>query len=220
MLDTAGLGGFLRVVLYVNAALAIALASDLFGWLPPLPFVSQVAVSVIAVSALIFIVGQTAVFPRLCRLPGGWRVFPNIDAQYTVEICSNWSVNEARNTVRQPDTSAEGGPVLFNRVGRATISARLTRIDIALTMDDGYLTSETLTCALQRRRGERKAVLFYVYDSHVTVPKGTDSQRHFGAARIAIPHERFPHTLEGNYWTDRNWHLGLNTGGRIRLARV
>ena len=220
MFDSMGLANFLKVVLYVNAALAIALASDLFGFLPPMPYVSQVSVTVIAVSALVFAVGQTFVFPWLCSLPGVWRLFPNINAEYAVEISSNWSIIEARSAGREPDISPAGDPSLFNRVGKARISARLTRIDMILTMDDKYLTSETLTFSVQRHRGERKPVLFYVYDSHVSAPKSTDSQRHLGAARISIPLERRPKVLEGNYWTDRNWHQGLNTAGHIRLTRI
>jgi len=220
MFGSIGLAAFLKVVLYVNAALAVALASDLFGLVPAMPFLSQVSVSVIAVSALVFFVGETVVFPWLCNLPAVWRVFPNIDAEYTVDISSNWSIIEARNAGRQPDTSPDDGPVLFDRVGKAKISARLTRIDMTLAMDDRYLSSETLTCSLQRHRGERKPVLFYVYDSHVSAPKSTDSQRHLGAARLSIPLERCPKVLEGNYWTDRNWHQGFNTAGHIRLTRI
>lgn len=220
MFDSMSLASFLKAVLFVNAVLAIALASDLFGLVPPMPLVSQASVSVIIVSALVFFVGQTSVFPWLCGLPGVWRVFPNIDAEYTVDISSNWSIIKARNAGRQPDMSPEGAPVLFNRVGTAKISARLARIDMTLAMDDRYLSSETLTCSLQRHRGERKPVLFYVYDSYVSAPKTTDSQRHLGAARLSIPLQRCPKVLEGNYWTDRNWHQGLNTAGQIRLTRV
>ena len=220
MFDSVGLSAFLKVVLYVNAVLAVALASDLFGLVPSMPFFSQVSVSVIAVSALVVVVGQTPVFPWICGLPGVWRLFPNIDAEYAVELSSNWSIIEARNAGRQPDISPEGAPVLFNRVGKAKISARLAQIDMTLVMDDKYLSSETLTCSLQRHRGERKPVLFYVYDSHVATPKCTDSQRHLGAARLSIPLERCPKVLEGNYWTDRNWHKGLNSAGHIRLTRI
>ena len=220
MLGSTGLAAFLKVALYVNAALAVALASDFFESVLAMPFLSQVSVSVIAVSALVFFVGQTSVFPWLCGLPGVWRIFPNINAEYTVDISSNWSIIEARAAGRQPDTSPYGAPVLFNRVGKAKISARLAQIDMTLAMDDRYLSSETLTCSLQRHRGERKPVLFYVYDSHVSAPKSTDSQRHLGAARLAIPLERCPKVLEGNYWTDRNWHQGLNTAGHIRLTRI
>ena len=220
MLDSMGLAKFLKAVLYINAALALALASSFFETLLPIPYLSQVSASVIAVSVFLFVVGQTRVFPWLCRCPGVWRVLPNIDDEYAVEISSNWSIIEARSAGREPDISPDGEPALFNRVGKAKISARLTRIDMTLTMTDKYLSSETVTCSMQRRQGERKPVLFYVYDSNVSRPKSTDSQRHFGAARLSIPLERYPKVLEGNYWTDRNWHQGLNTAGHIRLTRI
>lgn len=220
MFDSMGLAAFLKAVLYVNAALAVALASDSFGLLPSMPYVSQVSASVIAVSALTFVFGQTRVFPWLCRLPAVWRLFPNIDGEYAVEISSNWSIIKARSTGREPGLSPDGEPLLCNRVGKATVSARLTRIDMTLDMNDNYLSSETVTCSVQRRRGERKPMLFYIYDSHVLRPRNTDSQRHLGAASLSIPLERCPGVLEGNYWTDRNWHRGLNTAGHIRFTRI
>ena len=220
MFDSIGLARFLNVVLYVNAALAIALTTSVAGWLPGMPYITQVSASVIAVSALLFLGGQTAAFPRLCSLPIVWRLFPNIDGVYEVEISSNWSIIKAREEGREPTVSPEGDVALFRRVGTARISCRLTRIDMSLSMEDNYLTSEAVTCSVRRDQGARKPVLFYVYDSHVSTPKSTDSQRHFGAARVSIPLQRCPKILEGNYWTDRNWHRGLNTAGHIRLSRI
>lgn len=220
MFDSIGLTRFLKVVLYLNAVLAIALATDSFGLLPDVPLSSAISIPVFAVSALVFLIGQTALFPLLCRIPGMWRLFPNIDGKYEVEISSNWSVIKARYEGREPEVSSDGDVALFNRVGEARITARLSRIDMSLTMNDGYLTSETVMCSLRREMGERRPVLFYVYDSHVSAPKNSDSNRHLGAARIAIPLEHRPTVLEGNYWTDRNWHRGLNTAGQIRLSRV
>lgn len=220
MFGSVGLVTFLRVALYINAVLAVLLASSFFGLLPPIPTVSQISIAVMAVSALLFGVGQSGVFPRICSLPYVWRLLPNIDGEYVVEISSNWSIIKARNAGSEPGTSLEDEPVLFNRVGKAKISASLTQIDVSLTMDDEYLSSETVTCSVQRSKGERRPVLLYIYDSLVTMPNDTDSQRHLGAARLSIPLERRPKVLEGTYWTDRNWHLGLNTAGHIRLTRI
>lgn len=216
MFDSIGLAKFLKAVLYTNAALAIVLTTEF----SELAGVSQVSLSVMAVSAGLFLIGETPLFPRLCRLPVVCRIFPNIEAEYEVEISSNWSVITARNEGQEPEVSPHGDVDLFKRVGTAKITARLSRIDMSLKMDDGYLTSETVTCSLRRDRGERKPVLFYIYDSHVPVPKTTDSQRHLGAASLSIPLGARPTELAGNYWTDRNWHLGLNTAGRIRLRRI
>ena len=216
MFDSIGLAKFLKAVLYTNAVLAIVLTTEF----SELAGVSQVSLSVMAVSAGLFLIGETPLFPRLCRLPVVWRIFPNIEAEYEVEISSNWSVIKARNEGQKPEVSPDGDVDLFKRVGTAKITARLSRIDMSLKMDDGYLTSETATCSLRRDQGERKPVLFYIYDSHVPVPKTTDSQRHLGAASLSIPLEARPTELAGNYWTDRNWHRGLNTAGRIRLRRI
>ena len=220
MYDSIGLFNFLRIVLLLNAAVAIALATDLLGFLPNLSYFSAASISVMAVSALLFFIGQTPLFPWLCGLPVIWRLFPNIDGTYEVEVSSNWSILKVRNEDRNPEVSADGDAKLFKRMGKAKITSRLTRIDMRITMDDEYLTSETVICSLQRERGARFPTLFYIYESHVATPKNTDSQRHLGAARVSIPLERRPTVLEGNYWTDRNWHQGLNTAGQIRLRQT
>lgn len=216
MFDSMGSAKFLTGALYVNAALAVFLATNFSG----MPHASQVSVSVMVVSIMLFLAGQTRLFPWLCSLPGIWRIFPNVEGKYEVEISSNWSVIQARDEGREPDASPEGDIALFKRVGTATITARLSRIGMSLKMDDGYLTSETVTCSLRRDLGQRKPVLFYIYDSAVSVPKQTDTSRHLGGACIPIPLERRPKELLGNYWTDRNWHRGLNTAGQIRLRRI
>ena len=219
MFGSVGLARFLRVVLYVNAALAVILASDFFGVLPDIPTLSVVSVSVLFASALLFLFGQTLLFPWLCRLPALWRLFPNIDGEYEVELSSNWSIIQARTEGRELEASADEKDNLLQRTGKMTITARLTQVDMRVKMDDDYLTSETVTCSLLPGQGGRTPTLFYVFESRVTVPKTTDSQYHLGAARLTIPHERSPSVLEGHYWTDRNWHKGLNTAGRIRLRR-
>ena len=104
MFGSVGLVTFLKSVLYLNAALASALAANFFGLLPSIPVVSQVSVSVIAVSALLFVLGETTIFPRICSIPCVWRLFPNIDGEYAVEISSNWSTIKARNAGQEPET--------------------------------------------------------------------------------------------------------------------
>lgn len=220
MFDSVGLSRLLRSVLYLNATLAIALATDILGFLPNLPYVSVISITVFAVSGLLFIAGETPLFPWLCGQPFVWRLFPNIDGEYEVEISSNWSVIEALAENPNLDLSPDDDVPLVKKMGKARIVARLTRIDLSLTMDDSYLKSETVTCSVRREMGERRPVLFYIYESLVLAPKYTDSQRHLGAGRVAIPLERRPTCLEGNYWTDRNWHQELNTAGQIRLRRI
>lgn len=220
MFDAIGHSKALKIVLFLNAALAVILATDVFGVLPEIPYVSVISISVLTVSTLVFLLGETALFPCLCRLPLVWRLFPNIDGDYLVEISSNWSVIEARTSGDGPKISDDGDVELFQRTGRLTITTRLTRINMRLTMDNGYLSSETVTCAIRKGHDGRAPILFYVYESSVKKPKDTDSDHHMGAAQIGIPQEPRPRVLEGSYWTNRNWHKGLNTAGYIRLTRL
>ena len=207
-------------MLFLNAGFAVVLATDSIGFLKDIPQISVVSISVMTVSALLFFIGESPLFPWLCSKPVIWRLFPNIDGNYDVEISSNWSVINSRNECSKANNSANNDVKLFKKTGKAKITSRLTRITMRLDMDDKYLTSETVVCSLQRKQGENFPTLYYVYESHVTTPKSTDSQRHLGTGRISIPLEPRPVLLEGNYWTDRNWHLGLNTAGRIKLRRI
>lgn len=220
MFDSIGLAKVLRGALYLNALLAVALATNRAALFPEMPFLSVVSITVIASSAVILLLGETPLFPWLSSWPVLWRIFPNITGEYEVELASNWSVIEARNQGRAAEIAADGSTALFKKSGKMKITTRLTRIDISLKTNDNYLTSETAVCSVRRENGEKMPVLFYVYESFIGTPKPTDSQRHFGAARIAIPLQRRPKVLEGHYWTDRNWHQGLNTAGRIKLRRL
>ncbi len=180
MFESIGLSNFLRIVLFFNAGFAVVLATDSMGFLKDIPQISVVSISVMTVSALLFFIGESPLFPWLCSKPVIWRLFPNIDGNYDVEISSNWSVINSRNECSKANNSANNDMKLFKKTGKVKITSRLTRIIMRLDMDDNYLTSETVVCSLQRKQGGNFPTLYYVYESHVTTPKSTDSQRHLG----------------------------------------
>ena len=61
--------------------------------------------------------------------------------------------------------------------------------------------------------------LTYVYEQNTPIPAMTDVETHFGAAKLVIDMDNFEH-VEGIYWTRRNWQIGLNTAGRLKLRRI
>ena len=220
MYDSTRLFYYLRKLLWVNAILAVALATGIWSFLPSMSTFRAASIAVIVVSMLLFALGETQLFPRLCRMPVVWRMFPNIDGDYNVEISSNWAQIRARSEDHSSNVTGNGNVSLFKKVGTARISCRLTCIDMRMEMDDEHMTSETISCSLQSAPGKRNKNLYYVYESRISVPNGTDSDRHLGAGRLTIPEERRPTILRGNYWTDRNWHKGSNTAGQVVLRRV
>ena len=62
--------------------------------------------------------------------------------------------------------------------------------------------------------------LHYLYKNTTKVPEATDSDSHDGAANLCVEWQDTDIWLEGVYWTNRNWHLGLNTAGKITLMRA
>jgi len=221
MYQAIGVSGLLKGFGYVVVGLALLLATGAWGYLPELQnlTLNRFAASVIGGMALIWVLGQTAMFPWICRNMGLWRWFPPIDGRYQVEMASNWSVVQARS---QGDAATEfdAAADAFSKVGTMTITARLLDVHVHLEMDDGYSQSDTIACSLRPASGGGPPHLYYVYRAEVPVPKSSDSEQHHGAARIPLPKRKDLSELSGTYWTDRNWHKGLNTAGRISLNQV
>jgi len=167
------------------------------------------------VTTALTILGETPVFPWICRLPLVWHWLPDLDGDYDIQIQSNWPIVSGRAN----DSDTPTKELLFAKQGTVRITARLLSIRMTLNTADGYSSSNVVVAAVSRERDEPGPVLSYVFKSKVPIPESTDSSEHFGAARIEIPKTRKISTLSGSYWTNRNWHNGLNTAGIIKLIR-
>lgn len=219
MYQAFGLEKCLKYVLLFNALLLGILATSLSGVLPDLTIFRGIPVSVMLTTGVLSLVGQSAIFPWICRLPLVWRVLPDVEGIYEMSISSNWSLIDARRKGDPVPTQSDIGPLLFKKTGTLTLKARLFTIAVHVEMDDRYMASDTIVASIKRETDQSCPVLTYVFRARITQPLTTDSSHHFGAGRIEIPHERTPRLLEGNYWTDRNWQNALNTAGRISLRR-
>ena len=100
-----------------------------------------------------------------------------------------------------------------------TIIARLFHIRINLTSDNRYSTSKTVFVRATRDAEDGSITLQYLYRNTTKVPEATDSDTHDGAANLCVEGKGSDIWLEGVYWTNRNWHVGLNTAGKITLTR-
>ena len=214
-----GITKFLRWALTINAVLVTLLATLVLDVFPTFPIPSLVPLSVAAVSLSFLVLGQTRLFPKICRLPGVWKLFPNIDGTYDVEVASNWPGSEPSQSNRQAPDGPTNKPDLYRKRGTIEIVARLMSVQVRYSSNDGYSWSETVACSLYKNRESRLPTLYYIFESTSDEPELTDNQSHLGAARLIIPCERQPNTLKGHYWTDRNWHIGKNTAGSIVLRR-
>jgi hypothetical protein len=175
----------------------------------------KIGSSAVSASALLVtLIGQTPIFPMLCRLPFVRNWFPPINGKWKVTLHSNWPAIQQR---AHPDND----PIPLVPVpATITIIARLFYIRINLLSDSNYSTSKTVFVRATRDTEDGSVTLHYIYRSSIRVPDNTDSQSHDGAANLVIKQSDNEFWLEGEYWTNRNWHRGLNTAGVIKAYRA
>jgi uncharacterized membrane protein len=176
----------------------------------------RLASSSVSVStAVILIVGQTAIFPWICRLWGFKSIFPPIDGEWRGIFRSNYPVIAQAFGL---DAPAEGHEIVVKFV----IRARLFKVRIhavSLLPKPGYMRSDSTAFSIMRCAHTGRDIIHYVYDAYVGDPDSNDVDRFYGAARLTIIDEDDESSLEGTYWTDRNWTRGYNTAGSLVLRR-
>lgn len=165
-------------------------------------------------AVLVTVLGQTPLFPLLCRLPLVRNWLPPIDGAWTAALESNWPAIQQRVDPQATDVALT--PVKAT----VTIRARLFFVRINLESDDRYSTSKTIFVRASRDAEDGTTQLHYIYRNSTKVPAATDSSAHDGAACLNVEGPPDAIWLEGVYWTNRNWHKGLNTAGKIALRRA
>ncbi len=179
--------------------------SSISGWW-------KIASGSVSGSALVVgLIGQSPLFPLLCRLPFVRSWLPPINGEWNAELGSNWPVIQQR---AQPDRPLMAlAPVTAD----VKIIARLFYIRIDMTSEHRYSISKTVFVRAARDPEDGSVTLHYLYRNSTRLPEATDSSSHEGAACLTVESSGRNVTLEGVYWTNRNWHLGLNTAGTITL---
>lgn len=212
MYQIIGVGKALSYFALLCAALAVAWVAlapappdNLAGWWKPVSFSATIGGAVVA------LVGQTPIFPFLCRRTWLGLLFPPIDGEWRATLTSNWAAVSARaglgnGTARTPVT------------GTMKIRARLFFVRLNFDADDEYSTSKTLFVRAARDAEDGSVSLHYVYRATVRDPKTNDSDSHDGAGALTVERQGAEWRIGGLYWTNRNWHMGLNTAGSIALA--
>jgi hypothetical protein len=162
--------------------------------------------------AFLGLVGQTGIFPVLCRYRPLKHFFPDIDGIWLAELHSNWPMIAKKAGLPDQNTAPTAAEI--------QIIARLFFVKINLFSVSQYSNSETKAVAIKKDGEDGKIRLYYVYDNTTKMPEDTDSSRHYGAAYLDLIRDSAGAIkLEGLYWTNRNWHKALNTAGTITLRR-
>lgn len=174
----------------------------------------QFSLAASVIGAVALLVGQTPLFPWLCRRTPLRQMFPDIDGSWRAELHSNWP------TISQTvGLEAEAVPT----IGRVTIKARLFTVKLryrAISPVADYLTSKTRSVSIERDPEDGVIRLFYIFEAEVRTPADTDTSHHYGAAYLDLLNDPTDvASYSGVYWTNRKWVEGLNTAGTIDIRR-
>jgi len=158
------------------------------------------------------IVGESFIFPLLCKFPIVRTYFPPIEGSWTVSLQSNWGAIERLRGNQSVEDK-------LTKQGKIKIFSRFFRVRMQFESDDRYSKSSTVCVSVQRDVQHGTVELNYIYENLTSNPMVSDCSRHNGAARVQVRDEDRVVTMEGVYFTDRNWNQGLNTAGYIAFER-
>lgn len=220
MYQIVGLPMLLRVFGWSVVALAVlvvaitALIEVPAGWGWAKAVFSAAGTGIAIASGTVALLGSGKIFPWCCRQRWSCGVFPDLAGEWVGELRSNWPRIAARGA------DGVGDIDLLVRPARATITANLLTVCMELATDDRYSTSRTFTTGVARDGTTGEVTVSYLYENTTLTPKSTDVSTHQGAAKLTLRREGDDLVLEGPYWTNRAWNLGLNTAGVACFRKV
>jgi hypothetical protein len=219
----------IKTLIKVIGALGILIFLVLLWYAPPgdslSGWIKHISAAAGFTATVLAVFGSKWVFPHIWKLPLVQAIsFPYVAGEWTGAISSNWPVKKAMMDAFVNGQTAQGSEKLdiatlgteSKRI-KVTIEADLFSVMMKLETLDKYSVSYSLYVQPQRGGGLRRPRLAYIYQNDTRVPVNTDAESHFGAAFLEVSADG--KTLEGIYWTARNWTKGLNTAGRIVLSR-
>ncbi|WP_353225688.1 hypothetical protein [Salinisphaera sp. C84B14] len=152
---------------------------------------------------------------------------PNLNGSYKLLVATNFPLLLARKKHLEKVLGSDGDYVPdvnegeLKHVGNIEIEAGLFSIRMhmkPLSSQPSTSSSHVIASVLEKSPRESGFRLHYVFESEVTTPRETDTQKFYGAATIKVP-AAVVQSCQGDYWTNRSWSQGLNTAGRVRIER-
>ena len=207
--------GLQKILIAIGVLATLVFAAWIF-LVPPAGTLQMLGIayrSALTVAVAVLFIGQTPLFPKLCRLPLINALVPDLDGEWRAELTSNWPEIAKAYDLPQPKTALTNAKIIIN--------VRLLWVRIELISDSKYSESDTVAVRILKNQEHGDVSLHYVYKNETPIAESTDSSAHLGAASLKLKgHSGEEKYLDGHYWTNRNWEKGLNTAGRITMHRA
>lgn len=221
---------YLVALLAVGVFLFIELVTDAFG----------IEVRVLAIPGIVWVLLLALTFNPVWRwfwarsreiswLPDlNDKVFPDLNGEWEVLLESNWSRQE-QLLVAAADRRKSFDPRTCNAAALAPLKQMILKAEIAQSWwsikmtvtnpaaDSPMKESNTYIVMPRKKTENAPPSLCYFYDQ----TNDTDNQADdpvFSAA-ACITYDLKSNTLEGTFWTARQWRRAINTAGKITITK-
>ena len=237
---------FVSLSFWITLAVYLALASPLaVGWIETwlaanVPFLgspvsnlltSRVVAGIIWGSIALFIVAPG--WRLLWKLPlvGPWfanRYFPDLNGEWVVTIQSNWPIVERLKTAAASDEITfdpfkDKRPGLLEASFDVKIKQTWFRTKVAFLPNEKtpLLSSETISVEFLKSENGNKSVAWVFEQTNkqdnTRTLAVTDQPKFYGSAVLNVNEDATE--LNGQYWQNRSWSVGLNAAGTITMRR-
>jgi len=149
--------------------------------------------------------------------------FPDLNGIWYGMTQSNWPVvsrlREAAAAEGALDPAELAEIELVSGELAIEVSASLFGIAVRSSAGNADADPTTVTVRAQKNFETGNFELCYVFRQVTSDPRAAEESSHLGAAMLEV-RPGAKSTLEGSYWTRRNWREGMGTAGTISARRV
>jgi hypothetical protein len=149
--------------------------------------------------------------------------YPDLNGTWYGTTQSNWPVvsrlREAAAGEQSIDLDALAD--IDTQMGEIALEVRASIFGVSVRTSVGVAGGDPMTVMVRAHRNyeTNNFELFYVYRQLTSESHSAEESMHLGATMLEIRPGTTP-SMEGFYWTRRNWREGTSTAGTISATRV
>jgi len=149
--------------------------------------------------------------------------FPDLNGTWYGMTQSNWPVvsrlREAASGAQSLDLTELSDIEL--QTGEIALEVRASIFGMMVRSSVGIAGGDPMTVMVRAQKNfeTNNFELFYIYRQTTSEARGAEESKHLGATMLEIKPGNAP-SMEGFYWTRRNWREGTSTAGTISATRV
>jgi len=149
--------------------------------------------------------------------------YPDLNGTWYGMTQSNWPVVSRLRGAAAGEQGLDPSELsdIELQTGEIALEVRASIFGITVRSSVGTAGGDPMTVMVRAQKNFETSnfELFYIYRQMTSESRGAEESMHLGATMLEIRPGLTP-TMEGSYWTRRNWREGMSTAGTISATRV